>query len=101
MCRAAFTGYLEAKFTDLLQSFAGLIVRLCYVLLRLNWEVQIKATLAALVFLSVACPAAAGPTSNFAYMQDLTECQVQYLSRFYAQTGDYVMCFEAASQYAC
>ena len=61
-----------------------------------------KTLLAVLAFVSVACPAAAaGPTSNFDYMDDLTECQVQHLSRCYAQTGNYVACFEEASQYAC
>lgn len=63
---------------------------------------KVKILLAALTFVSVACPAAAfGPTSNFAYLSDLTECQVQYLSRCYAQTGNYVACFEEASQYTC
>lgn len=61
-----------------------------------------KATVAVLAFLSMACPAAAaGPATSFARMSDLTECQVQYLSKCYAQTGDYVACFESAQEYAC
>lgn len=61
-----------------------------------------KSLLAALVFISVACPAAAaGPTSNFAYMDGLEECQVQYLARCYAQPGDYGACYQAAADYAC
>jgi len=61
-----------------------------------------KAALAALVLISAACPAAAaGPVSNFAYMEDLTECQVQYLVRCVALGGDYSFCLDQAAQYAC